>query len=69
MLCELKLRGAPLERVPWKVIHSSLFRLPRLGVPEIFLRLNQEMGSYCVREVMAFTEALLFVSVRKFPMR
>ncbi len=65
MLCEVALRGAPLERLPWKVVHSSLFRLARLGVPKFFLRLSQEMGLYCVREVMAFTEALLFESVRK----
>ncbi len=44
MLCELWLRGAPLERLPWKVARSSLFTLARLSVPEIFLRLNREMG-------------------------
>ena len=44
MLCELWLRAAPLERLPWKVARSSLFSLARLDVPEISLLLNQEMG-------------------------
>ncbi len=44
MLCELSLRGAPRERPPWKVARSSLFSRARLGVPEIFLLLNLEVG-------------------------